>query len=273
MDRRRLAMTAALCAGLVAWGPPAVASDIVDEPTAAEAIEAYDPLFDDEEFEAFEEDNDPFETGNRWIFEFNEGLDCRLLDPITRGYQFLMPAPARRGVNRFFTNLNAPVSFTNEVLQLRPRAAGVTLVRFVSNSTIGVGGFFDPADAWLGLPSEEADFGQTLARYGVPSGPYLVVPLFGPSTTRDALGTIVDQVLHPLTYIAGPLNVQWRLLVGGGQGLSTKEASRASVEGLRGSSIDFYAALRSAYLQSRLAVERKAQGLSPTADEAPVAAD
>lgn len=268
MLRRRSAVAALLCAALVLLVVVAsAASEIEQAPTPADSLEAYDPLFDeDDELDMIDDDSDPFETGNRWVFEFNEGLDCRVLDPITRVYQFVVPAPARRGVNRFFANLHAPVSLANEVLQLRPTAAGVTVVRFVSNTTLGVAGFFDPADAWFGIPPHQSDFGQTLARYGVPSGPYIVMPLFGPSTARDTVGTVVDQALHPLTYVAGPLNLQWRLFLGGGRGLSLKESNRASIEGLRGSSVDFYAALRSAYLQSRRAVEREAQGLSPTGD-------
>ena len=97
MERRQLAMTAALCAGLLVGGWAGVASADLDEPAGVDALEVYDPLFDDEEFEGIDDDGDPFETGNRWIFDFNEGIDCRLLDPITRGYQFLVPAPARRG--------------------------------------------------------------------------------------------------------------------------------------------------------------------------------
>lgn len=229
-----------------------------DAPSAADALETYDPLFDDEFEEVDEDAHDPFEWGNRHIFAFNDALDCRLWDPITRVYQFVMPSPARRGVNRFFDNLNSPVIFTNEILQLRPKAAGVTLVRFVSNTTIGVAGFFDPGFEWLGLPRGEADFGQTLSRYGVPRGPYIVIPVLGPSTTRDALGTLVDQALHPITYLIGPLNVQWRLLVGGGQGLSVRDSNYEALTGLREASVDYYASLRSAYLQSRKAVERAA---------------
>jgi phospholipid-binding lipoprotein MlaA len=242
MVRRRLAVAAVLCAGFLMAAVSTAAESQVVEPSASDALDVYDPLFDDDELESIDERSDPFETGN----------------------QFLVPQFARRGVNRFFANLNSPVSFTNELLQLRPRAAGVTLARFVSNTTIGVGGLFDPADVWFGLSPHESDFGQTLARYGIPSGPYLVVPLFGPSTARDAFGDIIDQALNPLAYIAGPLNLQWRLLAGGGQGLSLKDSTRAQIMGLRGSSVDFYAALRSAYLQNRHALEREARGLALT---------
>lgn len=238
----RLLVVAALAAGLA-------------EPGSAED---YDPLFDEEP--AFDrEPEDPYERANRAVFDFNDALDCRLLDPITRAYQFVLPLPARRSVTRFFGNLNAPVEFTNEMLQLRPRAAATTLGRFVSNSTLGVAGLFDPADAWLDLSPSDADFGQTLHRYGIPRGPYLVLPFFGPSTARDTIGTLVDQGLNPLTYIAGPLNLQWRLLIGGGQGLALKESNRAALLGLRDASVDYYAALRSAYLQTRRGVEHEAE--------------
>jgi phospholipid-binding lipoprotein MlaA len=219
-------------------------------------LDVYDPLFDEgAEGVPDDLDADPFEPANRGIFAFNQGLDTWLLDPITRGYQWLVPPPARRGVNRFFANLNSPVIFANQVLQLRPLPAAQTFGRFVTNTSLGVVGFFDFADEVIGLPPVEADFGQTLHRYWVPRGPYLMVPLFGPSTARDAVGLVIDQALDPLTYLIGPFNLQWQLILGGGQGLAVRESHVEAMEALRESSIDFYAVLRSAYLQSRRARE------------------
>jgi phospholipid-binding lipoprotein MlaA len=133
--------------------------------------------------------------------------------------------------------------------------AATTLGRFVVNTTFGLAGIFDFAGDVMHVQRVDADFGQTLHRYGVPRGPYLVVPIFGPSTARDAFGTVVDQALDPLTYIIGPLNLQWQLILGGGQGLATREANADAMDALREASVDFYSALRSAYLQSRRARE------------------
>lgn len=259
MSERRV-VAAALTALLVATAPLLPAAAQEDLPPAPDplphsgGLDAYDPLFESvEEEERLE--HDPFEPANRVTFAFNEQLDVWVLDPVTRGYQWLVPAVARRSINHLFHNLNSPVIFANEVLQLRPHAAGATFGRFLANTTLGIGGLFDVADHYMQIPRGEADFGQTLARYRVPRGPYLVVPLFGPSTARDAMGTIVDQGLDPLTYLIGPLNLQWQLILGSGQGLAIRESNMDALDALRDASIDYYAALRSAYLQSRRAKE------------------
>jgi phospholipid-binding lipoprotein MlaA len=174
-----------------------------------------------------------------------------VLDPITRGYRFIVPTPARRGVERFFRNLRSPVVFANLVLQGRGRDAAVTVGRFAANTTLGVGGVFDYADDVIGLERTDADFGQTLAVYGIPNGPYLIVPLFGPSNARDAVGSVADTAMNPLTYFVAPLQLQWSLLFGGSQGIAYREANADALEALRAASIDFYAALRSAYTQAR----------------------
>jgi len=268
MPDRRLVAAAALLlalvlAGAVAaepgpdWPPEAGAAG--DE---AAALDVYDPLFDEEDGDE-QLENDPFEGANRVTFAFNQQVDYWVLDPITRSYQWLVPSPVRRGVNRVFDNLNSPVIFVNEVLQLRPVPAARTLARFVVNSSFGLAGIFDVGADVMHMPRSEADFGQTLARYRVPRGPYLVVPLIGPSTTRDALGTAVDVALDPLTYIVGPFNFQWQLILGSGQGLALRDANLDALDALRDASVDFYSALRSAYLQTRRAKELQVLGRSP----------
>jgi len=235
------------------------------DPAASEAepLDVYDPLFDDDPGEPTSGlDVDPFEPFNRGVLAFNDSLDTWVFDPVTRAYQWVVPAPVRRGVNRFFENLNEPVVFANQVLQLRPVPASRTVVRFAANSSLGAVGFFDFAGEVMQLPHEEADFGQTLHRYWVPRGPYLVVPVLGPSTARDAVGSAVDVALDPLTYLIGPLNLQWQLIFGGGQGLALRDANVDALNALRESSIDFYSALRSAYLQSRHARELEARPVS-----------
>jgi phospholipid-binding lipoprotein MlaA len=236
------------------------AGTAVESSEQAEALDHYDPLYGDpEELADVEVIPDPLEPLNRAIFRFNRGVDWLILDPITSGYRFLVPAPARRGIQRAFHNLNSPVIATNLLLQGRAKEAGITLGRFAANTTLGVVGVFDYADDAIGWKRTDADFGQTLAVYGVPTGPYLVVPLFGPSNTRDAFGNVVDQVMDPLTYFVAPLQLQWALLFGGGQGLSYREANVDALDALREASVDFYAALRSAYSQAREGVVKEAR--------------
>jgi phospholipid-binding lipoprotein MlaA len=219
---------------------------------AASSIEKYDPLYDEAAGdEHVEPVSDPLEPVNRAIFGFNEQVDHYVLDPITRGYRFVVPAPARRGVERFFINLKQPVVFTNLILQGRGRDAAITLGRFAANTTLGVAGIFDYGNDVIGWRRTTADFGQTLAVYGIPSGPYLVVPIFGPSNARDAVGNVADQAMNPLTYFFAPLQLQWSLIFGGSQGIAYREANADALDALRDASVDFYAALRSAYTQAR----------------------
>ncbi|MEM7409758.1 MAG: VacJ family lipoprotein [Myxococcota bacterium] len=242
-------------------------ADALDAQAQEEALLAEEDPFEDElfgeaEFESeFESEaalRDPFEGFNRGIFRFNRGVDYVLLDPITRGYQWLIPRTGRRAVHRFFLNLDTPVVLANQVLQVKPVDAAGTAARFVLNTTAGCAGFLDPGAA-AGIPRTDADFGQTLARYGAPSGPYLMLPIFGPSTVRDGLGQVVDVVVDPVTYLLGPFQ-WWTLVLGGGEGLVVREATVADLEALEAGSIDFYSALRSAYLQSRDAAAREARG-------------
>lgn len=242
-------------------GSPARAegSATVAQPTDPAALDAYDPLFDDEPQDQGGLEHDPFESANRKTFAFNQGLDRWVLDPVTYGYQWLVPGPARRSLNRVMQNANSPVIFVNEVLQLRADAAGVTLGRFVANTILGIGGLFDVAADEMGIEPDDADFGQTLACYGVPRGPYLILPVFGPTTAREVVGGIVDQTMAPLNYVFGPLSLQWQLIRGSGEGLVLRDANIEALDALRNASVDYYSSLRSAYLQSRRAMELQVQ--------------
>jgi len=225
-----------------------------------------DPLFDDDfENESPEQAADPFERSNRKVFGFNEGLDTVLIRPVLVGYRFLVPTFARRGIRRMFLNLSSPKIFVNDLLQLRFRDAGITLGRLALNTTLGFGGLLDPGEA-AGWPRHDSDFGQTLAKYGMPSGPYLVVPVLGPSTVRDGFGDIVDLAFQPLTYVLWPAQIMLQVYIGGGTGLAALDANYDKVNALEESSIDFYAAMRSAYLQNRRAVIAEASGASPASD-------
>jgi phospholipid-binding lipoprotein MlaA len=260
----------AVIATLIASAYPARASDAPDATvTGAPEVEQKDaefeddPLFD-EEYEDLlhgSSDRDPFEELNRSVFSFNRGLDRVFFNPITRGYQLMMPAVGRRAINRAFDNLDSPVILANQMLQFRVFDSASTLTRFVINSSVGIGGLFDPAADFFKVYRREADFGQTLARYGSPSGPYLMLPIFGPSTLRDVFGDVVDIMADPVSYVLGPL--QWyTLILGGGEGFSMREAHYEEMKALEAGSIDFYSALRSAYLQSRDAMVREARGAS-----------
>jgi phospholipid-binding lipoprotein MlaA len=247
------------------------ADDGTGSPAPGDPLEDYDPLFD-EEFDlelSASGVGDPLEGFNRRIFSFNETLDTVAWDPMTRGYQFLVPEPVRRGIHRVFLNLESPVILVNQLFQLRFADAATTTGRFLINSTAGAAGFFDAADAGAGMERVGADFGQTLARYGMPSGAFLVVPLFGPSTVRDLSGDVVDRLFDPLTYVVGP--IEWWIVLGASEGLSEREAHSDALEALEASSIDFYSALRSAYHQNREAEIRRARDKGEDAEAEPIA--
>jgi phospholipid-binding lipoprotein MlaA len=240
------------CAGLapVAQDPSAIPTG--GNPSSDTAIDdlEYGELYDDEfEFGGGVATNDPFEGTNRALLSFNRGLTRHVFDPLVRGYRFAVPEPARQGVNRAFANLQTPSTLVNDLLQRRFKDAAQTLGRFILNTTLGVGGIFD-VGIEAGWEHHEADFGQTLARMGVGSGPYLMLPVFGPNTIRDGLGDVVDMFFQPLTYLIGPTQ---NLVIGASGGFATLDAHDTALKALEESSVDYYAALRSAYLQSRAA--------------------
>lgn len=147
---------------------------------------------------------DPWAGFNRRMYRFNAWLDDAVLLPVVHAYRSVTPQPVRQSVANFFSNLGEIPTFANAVLQLEPKAAITTFWRFFINTTVGLAGLFDPATT-LGLPQYHEDFGQTLAVYGVDTGPYLVLPFFGPSTLRDAFGLAADQYLF---YALDPLSLQ-----------------------------------------------------------------
>ncbi len=240
---------------------------------AAPAILVRDPLFDDEYDDDYGDEigaavNDPIEGTNRAVFTFNQKIDDVFWKPITRGYQFVVPEIARESIRRVFVNLNTPIYLVNNLLQLRFKEAAETTGAFLLNTTIGVGGLLEPAKE-AGWEPRPADFGQTLGVVGVGSGPYLVIPLLGPSTVRDAFGDVVDRAFHPLTYFIGPWT---QAMVGGGYGLSMREAHDAQLSALEASAVDFYALMRSAYAQHRdamIAQHRRSNGSGPAENATP----
>lgn len=242
-----------------AGAPAPEAAPVVpaEQPPARPAPDAADLLLEAE----YEEPapRDPLEASNRVVFGGNEVLYQRVFDPLADAYAFAVPGAVRRSLVRFFDNLGEPADCLNELLQLDPGGAGRTGIRFLVNSTAGVAGLFDPA-ARLGLGEHSTDFGETLGAYGVGDGWYLVVPLLGPSTVRDLFGDVVDGFFHPQAYVLG---YAYQALLTTSGGFSRYEAERERVDALRQSSVDFYAALRSAYLMQRAASVREARAGSP----------
>jgi phospholipid-binding lipoprotein MlaA len=224
------------------------------DPAPGDAEEDYDPLFDDE-FDDFELEGalppDPLEDFNRVTQALNESLDDWVLDPVTRVYRWVTPEMMRQSLRNFFWNLSEPTTVVNDLLQREWDDAAVAITRLAVNSTLGVGGFFDPASE-LGLEAHDSDFGQTLALAGVGPGPYLVLPVLGPSNVRDGFGLAVDVAFRPSTFfIPIPDQLIFTTIQGGGWGLTMRDQQYDHLRALRESSIDFYAALRSAYAQNR----------------------
>ena len=251
MSRWLCTAAAAIALGIPAlgWASDVTPDSALEESGALPPLEAeYDEdWIYEEELGPDPAERDPWEEGNRSVFGFNEGIYRYVLDPVAEFYEAVVPEPVRSSVRKVFSNLHEPVTFTNEVLQGSGRQAGTTLGRFVINSTLGIAGIFDPATA-MGLERQKADFGETLAYYGTPAGPYLVLPLLGPATARDALGAGVDLVLRPDTWLLGAAPI---FVVNAGDGFSSYEIERRRLDALRETSVDFYAALRGAYLMDR----------------------
>ncbi|KDE38675.1 MAG: VacJ family lipoprotein [Nitrincola lacisaponensis] len=147
-----------------------------------------------------QQENDPWEGFNRAMFSFNDGLDRAIVKPVTQGYRYVTPEIAQTGVNNFFENLRDVRTMINNLLQGKVHNALEDFSRITFNTTFGIGGLIDVATP-MGIPKNNEDFGQTLGYWGVSSGPYVVLPLFGPSTVRDTVGMVPDWYLDPVTYV------------------------------------------------------------------------
>lgn len=197
---------------------------------------------------------DPFESYNRGVFAVNDALDQAILKPVATGYKKAVPEPVRDGAHNFLVNLRAPVNLANELLQGDLDGAGKTVTRTLINTTVGVGGLFDVA-GHEGMEYEHEDFGQTLAVWGVDHGPYVVIPLMGPSSFRDATGLLVDSLADPLRiYLFNVEKEGWHYARVGMTALDTRTELLGSLEDLRKNSYDYYAAMRSSYYQYREAM-------------------
>lgn len=190
---------------------------------------------------------DPMERFNRSMYRFNDALDRGVAKPVARAYVKVTPAPVRTGVGNFFRNLNGPTVIVNNLLQAKPKAFLTDTLRLVVNTTIGIGGLFDPATQ-MGLPAGDEDFGQTLGRWGVRSGPYIVLPVLGPSTVRDTVGVVGDQFTDPKYYLVKDpwLNIGLTVM-----SLIDTRAGLLGTDDVLARSFDPYVFMRNAYLQRR----------------------
>ena len=252
MTATRRPRPALLLALVLAFGLGACATR--PDPTDAEAVAEFNAT------------NDPLEPLNRGAFFVNDGIDTLILRPAAEAYRIFLPPEVRTAIRNVLANLRTPVILVNDILQGETHRAGETIGRFVINTTIGIGGIMDRA-ADFGLIGHTEDFGQTLAVWGMPEGPYLFVPVLGPSNPRDLAGSGVDVAASPLTWISG--NDAWdaamitRTVV---NVLDIREGLIEPLDALRQGSLDPYATLRSAYRQRRAVEIRNA----PTGAAQPV---
>ncbi|SIT44794.1 Surface lipoprotein [Paraburkholderia piptadeniae] len=211
---------------------------------------------------------DPLEGFNRTIFTFNDKVDQYAVKPVAKGYVFVTPQPVRDSVTNFFSNIGDVYIAANNLLQLKIADGVSDIMRIVINTVFGVGGLFDVATI-AKLPKHDNDFGLTLGHYGVPSGPYLVLPLFGPSTVRDGVGMVGNYFINPLTYVK-PDSVSWALY--GLNLINVRANLLGASDVLEGAALDKYSFVRNAYLQRRrylLSDGSAATGLPDYGNEAP----
>lgn len=216
---------------------------------------------------------DPYESSNRGAYAFQDGLNHSILAPLVTLYRALTPGPIGRAIHNVLNNVGQPVVIINDLLQGRVKRAGQDTLRLAANTLAGWGGLMDVASP-AGLPYRPNDFGITLGRWGVAPGPYLFLPLIGPTTPRDLFGNAVDIGMHPLTWIDYPykweVNVG-RTVFGGFDGFSQGESQ---LEALTADAADPYATLRSVYLQDRAAkVRGQDEAPPPTLEDIPSAPD
>lgn len=196
--------------------------------------------------------DDPLEKYNRAAYQFNDTVDKIAIRPVALGYRKVTNAPVRRSISDFFTNIRMPITVANDLLQLRPKQALQSSGRFLVNVTLGLGGLFDPASQ-LGLPLEDNDFGITLARWGVPEGDYLMVPLLGPSTARDIWRHPVDSYFFdPLSIYVDNHSYHGLEYLPQAIYLVTLRSRGIDAEGFLQSAYDPYVFIRDAYRQKRL---------------------
>ena len=219
---------------------------------------------------AEEDFNDPFEDTNRKIFDFNQVVDRNVLVPVAKAYRTVLPDVVRDSIRDFLYNLREPLIFANDTLQADFERAGQTVARFVLNSTLGVGGLIDVAGRWGQLPYHEQDLGITLGVWGIPEGPYLVLPILGPSDPRDLGGQVAEGFGDPFNKLVtgNPFTLYWIPFVRGGvSGIDQRSRYIETLADIERTSLDYYATIRSLYRQRRAALVRheREENLPPPA--------
>ena len=227
--------------------------------------ELLDPFdeFDDVQFEEY----DPLESVNSVVFEFNYRLDKYVVKPVAQVYNFFIPPDVQQSFSNVFQNIRFFPRFLNNLFQAKFEGAGIEMSRFFINSTLGIGGFFDPAGIMFELNTPTEDLGQTLGTYGVGPGPFLMIPFFGPFTLRDGAGFIGDSFLDPFNWFVLPFVTtdsipqlvqdrstirKIRLGLTGGEAVNVRSLSLEKFQGVEEGTLDLYGAIRNGYLQQRL---------------------
>ena len=227
--------------------PPEALRRLAEQRGAPTRAFAQAPLRDEEEFDDGMAEYDPWEPFNRKMFAFNQQADRYVFKPVAKVWNFVVPDLAQQSLANAFDNIAMPRRLINHILQLRGERAGLELARFFLNISMGVVGFFDVATE-LGIPRQDADTGQTLGRYGVGPGPYLVLPFLPPLTVRDGFGYAADSAMQPLSYVA-PFEATAGMR--GGQLVNDRSLNLDTFEEFEQMTFDLYSAVRNAYLQRR----------------------
>jgi phospholipid-binding lipoprotein MlaA len=195
------------------------------------------------------EEYDPWEPFNEKMFKFNYNFDKYLFKPVAKGYNFVMPDLFQQMIGHGFDNINVVPKLANNLLQWNLKGFGTELGRFLINSTLGIGGLFDIAKQEFGLQKTKVDFGQTLGKWGVGPGPFLILPFMPPLTVRDGIGTAADGAMDPLSYV---LPFIWdRLGMKIGDQLNDRSLNLDLFQGFEETTVDLYSAVRNGYLQRR----------------------
>ena len=227
--------------------------------------EFFDPF--DESDQVQVKEYDPLEPVNSAVFEFNYRLDKYVVKPAAKVYNFFIPPDVQQSFSNVFQNIRFVPRLLNNIFQAKFQGAGIELSRFLINSTLGVGGLFDPATIMFELETPQEDLGQTLGVYGVGPGPFLMIPFFGPFTLRDGVGFIGDAFLDPFNWFVLPFvktesipqlvqdrsNIRIiRIGITGGEAVNARALTLEKFQGVEEGTLDLYGAVRNAYLQQRL---------------------
>ena len=221
------------------------------------------PATDPDALAEYNQTDDPLEPTNRFFYKVNDKIDTYALRPVAVAYRDYVPGVVRRPIHNVLANISSPIIFANDVLQAKPRRAGDTMMRFLINSTVGVGGLFDVASGW-GYPDHATDFGVTLALWGVDAGPFLFLPVLGPSNPRDAVGFAGNAALDPFFYASfgGSTVFQTSRFIAGA--VDTRERALGVTENVNRTALDPYATFRSLYRQNRASVIERTRNADRT---------